>query len=313
MNPVLPVESIEFGEAAQRAFARLGGVDAARRAEADPPERARAVARVLDELGADELDPREDLSVATAAAELCRMAGRVVLPYPVVAVLLRQPDGTPFAVVGCDRGRVDHADLFDAWTVARIDGTGHAARRAGKSLAARLGPFVGDLAVEPASSRSMPGDVLLALTLGAWQILGALERALELAIEHVSGRVQFGQPIAAFQAVQFQLADAALGVDGLRELSRFTLWRLLTAPEAGTPDVLALRVHALDTAKAVLRTTQQLHGASGVCDEYDISVICRHLQPALRLPFGAEHTVSLLVDAISTSGFSGLFAHGAHQ
>ena len=60
--------------------------------------------------------------------------------------------------------------------------------------------------------------------------------------------------------------------------------------------MLALRVHAIDIARAVLRTCQQLHGAAGVCDEYDISVLTRHIQPALRLPFGAERTAAELAD-----------------
>ncbi len=75
-------------------------------------------------------------------------------------------------------------------------------------------------------------------------------------------------------------------------------------------DVLALRVHALDVARAVLRTCQQLHGAAGVCDEYDISVLTRHVQPALRLPCSAERTAEALALAIERDGFDGLFAHG---
>lgn len=309
MNPTLPAEAVAFGESAQRAFEKLGAVDAARRAEADPAERT-AVGASLAALGADDLDPREDLDVAAAAAELCRVAGRVVLPYPVVAVLLSQPDGTPFSVVGSDRGRVGHADLFPEWTVARIDGTTRHATGPAARLGTRLGPFVGDLSIGGPEGAPNPADVALALTLGAWQVLGAVERALELAIEHVSGRIQFGQPISAFQAVQFQLADAALGVDGLRELCRFTLWRLAADPAGAPADALALRVHAIDVARSVLRTTQQLHGASGVCEEYDISVICRHVQPLLRLPFGAEATLSALVDAIDATGFESLFPHG---
>ena len=309
MNPTLPAEAVAFGESAKGAFEKLGGVDAARRAEADPAGRT-AVGVALAALGADELDPREDLDVAAAAAELCRVAGRVVLPYPVVAVLLRQPDGSPFSVVGSDRGRVSHADLFPEWTVALIDGTVCRATGPATRLGTRLGPFVGDLTIGDLAGAPNPADVALALTLGAWQVLGGVERALELAIEHVSGRIQFGQPISAFQAVQFQLADAALGVDGLRELCRFTLWRLAADPAGAPADALALRVHAIDVARSVLRTTQQLHGASGVCEEYDISVICRHIQPLLRLPFGAEATLSALVDAIATTGFESLFPHG---
>ena len=74
--------------------------------------------------------------------------------------------------------------------------------------------------------------------------------------------------------------------------------------------MLALRLHALDVARAVLRTCQQLHGAAGVCDEYDISVLTRMVQPALRLPWSAERTAAELAAAIQRDGFDGLFAHG---
>ncbi len=65
----------------------------------------------------------------------------------------------------------------------------------------------------------------------------------------------------------------------------------------------------------MLRSTQQLHGAPGVCDEYDISIIVRHLQPALRLPCGAESTAEHLAGAVAHHGFAGLFDHGGsvHQ
>ena len=116
--------------------------------------------------------------------------------------------------------------------------------------------------------------------------------------------------IASFQAVQFQLADAAVAVAGLRELAHYTLWRVAVDPAGAFADVMALRVHALDVARAVLRTCQQLHGAAGVCDEYDISVLTRMVQPALRLPWSAERTATELAAAIQRDGFDGLFDHG---
>ena len=94
----------------------------------------------------------------------------------------------------------------------------------------------------------------------SWRILGTTERSLELAIDHVGERVQFGQPLSAFQAVQFQLADAAVGTDGLRELCHFTLWRLFADPDAGLADALALRLHAVDTARAVDLIGRALRG-----------------------------------------------------
>ena len=331
MNPTLPAPAVEFGLAAQKAFLALGALDAARRAELEPGSRSDAAA-ALDALGVAEMDPRSDLETAAAAAELCRAAGRVALPYPVVPVLLaeRSAGAVPLGLVADRAGntpgggpKVDHGDLFPEWELTTMSGPLGRAGPAGPRLATRLGPFVTPMAAPTAPSGNSSGTsagtsagfsgtgaARLHLTLTAWQVLGCVERALELAVEHVTGRVQFGQPLASFQAVQFQLADATVGVDGLRELCGFTLWRLFTDARASLPDALALRLHALDVGRTVLRTCQQLHGAAGLCDEYDISVLCRHVQPALRLPFGVEETVDALARAVSADGFEGLFPHG---
>jgi hypothetical protein len=309
VNPVLPDEAIEYRAAAAKAFAAVGGVDVARRAEDEPAIRGSEVAGALRALGTDDLDPRSDADALAAAAALCEAAGRVALPYPVAGALVRDAAGRPFAVVPDRAVRVDHADLFDEWRVAALDGPSGIATPVGDRLGTRLGPFVGDLQLTTREPHD-PGDLQLHLALTGWQVLGTVDRAVELAVDHVNGRIQFGKPIASFQSVQFQLADAAVAVAGLRELACFTLWRLDAAPGRALADALALRLHAVDVARAVLRTCQQLHGAAGVCDEYDISVLTRMVQPALRLPWSAERTAALLAGAIQGEGFDGLFEHG---
>jgi hypothetical protein len=315
VNPLLPDEAVEFGAAASKAFASLGAVDAARHAEDEPSSRSGDVAGALQALGIDELDPRDDGDSLAAAAALCEAAGQVALPYPVASVLLTDADGRPFATVPDGTARVDHGDLFPEWVVAPITGPAAIAKPATGPLQTRLGPFVTDLVPEGfAAGRTTTGgtdrDVLLHVTLTAASVLGTCDRAVGLTVEHVNGRIQFGKPISAFQAVQFQLADCAVAVVGLRELTHFTLWRLDAQGATALADVLALRVHALDVARAVLRTCQQLHGAAGVCDEYDISVLTRLVQPALRLPWSAERTATELAAAIQRDGFEGLFPHG---
>jgi hypothetical protein len=231
-------------------------------------------------------------------------------------VLLADEDRRPFAPVPDRAARVDHGDLFPEWVVAPLAGPAALASPGGPRLGTRLGPFVADLdAGSSAPNRHRIGAdtdsaVLHHLALTAFSILGSADRAVELTVEHVNGRIQFGKPISSFQAVQFQLADGAVAVAGLRELAAFTLWRLDTEPGSSLADVLALRVHALDVARAVLRTCQQLHGAAGVCDEYDVSVLTRMVQPALRLPFSAERTAAELAATIQVAGFEGLFPHG---
>lgn len=310
MNPVLPDDAIEFGETARKAFTALGDVDVAREAEENPAKRAE-VGDTLRALGIDELDPRDDADVFAAAAALAEAAGGHALPYPVVGAIL-QRDGVPFALVPDDRVRIDHGDLYDTWNVSTIDGSNGTATNAGTGFGSRLGPFVTDLTRgELASVTHDAGvDTRYSLVLTGFQILGAADRAVELAADHVTNRIQFGKPISSFQAVQFMLADAAVAVAGLRELAHFTLWRVATDLIPSGVDALALRLHAIDTARAVLRTCQQLHGAAGVCDEYDISVITRHIQPALRLPFGAERTAAEMNTAVQAMGFAGLFEHG---
>jgi acyl-CoA dehydrogenase len=311
MNPALPETAIDFGAAAERAFTDVGGVDLARRAEAEPDLRARVVAPLLDQLGALDLSMADDLDTALAGGELCRVAGRCALPYPVIAILASGThDRLPAALVDPVVPRADHGDLFPRWRLAAIDGAVREGRPDGPPLGTELGPFVVDMAAS-ATDDLEPVDVPMLLTLTAWQTLGTLERALELAVEHVNTRHQFGGPLARFQAVQFQIADATVAVQSLRELAHFTLWRLWVAPLDRLVDALALRAQALESAQAVLRTCHQLHGAVGFCDEHDLSILSRHAQPLLRLAAGLEATTEQLMAAVDHTGFDSLFDAGA--
>lgn len=311
MNLDLPDVAVDFGDSASRAFRAAGGVELARRAEADPSLRAAEVTPLLDELGAFDLRLGNDVETDLAAGELCRVAGRVALPYPLAAVLA-STDGAerPLALITAELPRVDHGDQFTAWRVATVDGacTWEAAPAA-EPLAGRLGPFVTDMQLT--SDDLGPSDVSGALTLDAWRLLGAVEQALELVVAHVTTRQQFGGPLSALQSVQFQVADVAVAVQSLRELARFTTWRLSVPAPDHLVDALALRVHALETSAAVLRACHQLHGAIGLCQEHDLSILTRHAQPALRSPAGLEATTEHLIQAIATCGFGSLFDAGA--
>lgn len=317
MNPHLGADAMEFGEVAARAFADAGGADLARRVEADHSLRTSTVAPLVDQLGVQDLDPASDVDDAEAAAVVCRAAGAVALPYPIVPALLghlalrsrRNEPRDPGR--GASSSRVDHAHALDEWRVSTIDGDAQVGRPSGDPLASKLGPFVGD--VELADGVGVtPVEIALHLTLTSFVIAGGLRRTVDLATAHVVDRVQFDKPLSSFQAVQFQLADAHVAVTGVDELAQFALWRCHKDASAAIVDALAARLGAVDAARTVLRITQQLHGASGMCDEYDVSIIARHLQPALRLPFGAESTAAHVADAVERLGFDGLFAHGGH-
>lgn len=306
MNLELPDVAIEVGATAARAFADAGGVDLARRAEADPSVRTTVIAPLLADLGVFDLTMGGDPDVDLAAGELCRVAGRVALPYPLAAVLA-SPDSVdrPLALADPHLPRTDHGDLFSSWLAASLDGHAWEASPAADRLSTKLGPFVTDLRL---GAEVDAVDIGAALVLGAWYLAGVAERALELAVEHVSSRQQFGHALAGFQSVQFQVADVAVAVQSLRELARYTMWTMsLPAPDH-LVDALALRVQSLETTTQVLRACTQLHGAIGLCDEHDLSILTRHSQPMLRQPCGLEATTERLVAAITDHGFDSLFS-----
>ncbi len=151
-------------------------------------------------------------------------------------------------------------------------------------------------------------DVALALVLPCWTLLGMLDRALELTIAHVRLRQQFGQPLSAFQSVQFQLTDGEVERAGLEMLAKYTLWSVGEGRPEALDDALALRMAALEAAEVVFRVTHQLHGAVGFCDETTLSWLSRYSQPLRRLPLGLSATRDLLTSRIDRHGLVGLYS-----
>ncbi|OBR99045.1 MAG: acyl-CoA dehydrogenase [Mycobacterium sp.] len=306
MNTELPQDVTDFAAVAVKRLARLGGPPAALHAETDDSVRC-AAGDALGELGAFDLDIRSGSDDLLAAAVLCQAAGATALPYPLVEELLTV-DGARLSLVNPQAPRIDHGDLPGRWLAADIDGTRYQARPAART-AAKLGPFLVPATLSAPEGTVSATDVNLHLVLGSWRILGAVQQALDIATGHVQARVQFGKPLADFQAVRFAIADAAVLVRGLHELAKYTLSRPKSVPaRILSADALVLRLKAADTARQVLRTAHQLLGALGFCDESDISVLDRHTQPLIRLPLSAEALALRLIPDVADGSFETLFS-----
>ncbi|WIM89558.1 acyl-CoA dehydrogenase family protein [Candidatus Mycobacterium wuenschmannii] len=305
MKTALPEDIAEFGAVAAKRLARFGGPQAALQAETDEALRAEARTALTD-LGAFDLDVRSSDEDLLAAAVLCHAAGATALPYPLVEDLLAV-DGARLALVNPSAPRIDHGDLPGDWLASDLDGIRYRVQPASRSEA-KLGPFL--VPATLSEDRSVPSaDVDLHLNLGSWRILGAVQQAYDIARQHVSDRVQFGKPLAEFQAVRFTVADASVAVRGLSELAKYTISRMESAPaQVRSADALVLRLKATETARQMFRTAHQLLGALGFCDESDISVLDRHTQPLIRLPLGAEGLAMRLLPAVRGGGLETLFS-----
>jgi len=306
MKTALPEDIAEFSAVATKRLVRFGGPQAALQAETD--DRLRQDARTaLSDLGAFDLDVRSSSEDLLAAAVLCQAAGATALPYPLVEELLAI-DGARLALVNPEAPRVDHGDLAGDWVAADLDGTRYRVQPSSRT-AAKLGPFLVPATLGPPDGTVPAADVDLHLTLGSWRIVGAVQQCLEITRQHVVARMQFGKPLADFQAVRFTVADAAVAARGLHELAKYTISRVESVPaQVRSADALILRLKAGETARLVLRTAHQLLGALGFCDESDVSVLDRHTQPLIRLPVSTEVLAMRLLPGIRDGGFETLFS-----
>jgi acyl-CoA dehydrogenase len=306
MNTALPEDITEFAAVAAKRFARFGGPQAALRAETEEHLRDDAGSALAD-LGAFDLDVRSCADDLLAAAVLCQAAGAAALPYPLAEELLAI-DGARLALVNPEAPRIDHGDLAGEWIAADLDGTRYHVQPSSRT-SAKLGPFLVPANLTGPDGTVPAADVDKHLTLGSWRILGALQQALEITRLHVTARMQFGKPLAEFQAVRFTIADASVAVRGLFELAKFTISRPeSTAARLRSADALVLRLKAVDTARQVLRTAHQLLGALGFCDESDVSVLDRHTQPLIRLPVSSEMLALRLIPDIGSGHLETLFS-----
>ena len=265
----------------------------------------RSTGPVLNELGAWELDPRTDADGLEAAAALCRSAGYWALPYPVAERLARPVDldVDGMVLVADNRPAGAIGGLESRWAAVTFDGVRSAV--VGRGL---TGPaFVTNLELSEAD-RNGAGDVAVGLVLPCWTLLGMLDRAVELTIAHVRLRKQFGQPLSAFQGVQFQLTDAEVERSGLDILAKYALWSIATSRPEAVEDALALRMSAIEAAEVVFRVCHQLHGAVGFCDETTLSWLSRYSQPLRRLPLGLSATRDELTRRAGSAGLTGLYA-----
>ncbi|MBA2349288.1 MAG: acyl-CoA dehydrogenase family protein [Solirubrobacterales bacterium] len=128
----------------------------------------------------------------------------------------------------------------------------------------------------------------------AAELVGNMDTMLELTLEHLGQRRQFGRPIGAFQALQHRAVDAWIQ----RELADAALEaavRTLSEPskddrarDAAASSAKAAAAHA---AGILVKAAVQLHGAIGYTDEYEVGLyVNRALTLAPYLGNADEHT-----------------------
>jgi hypothetical protein len=124
--------------------------------------------------------------------------------------------------------------------------------------------------------------------------IGGARACLEAARDHVGIRKQFGKPLAAFQALQFKLADMATDLEASRLLVRQAADAVdRRAPDATMRAAMAKRF-ATDACFAIVDEALQLHGGYGYIRDYPIERVFRDLR-VHRILEGTNEIMRLIV------------------
>jgi short/branched chain acyl-CoA dehydrogenase len=123
--------------------------------------------------------------------------------------------------------------------------------------------------------------------------VGLAQGAYELAFAYAKERKQFGQPIASFQTIQFQLADMATEIEAGRQL----VYRAAWLKDAGRPFALAAAQAKLFTgllSNRAVNSALQIHGGYGFMEEFAISRLYRD-QKILEIGEGTNEVQRMVI------------------
>ncbi|MGM7635745.1 acyl-CoA dehydrogenase [Bacillus sp. Hm123] len=112
--------------------------------------------------------------------------------------------------------------------------------------------------------------------------VGIAQAAFEKALQYSKERVQFGQSISKFQAIQFKLADMATEIELARTLVHKAAWLKDQGKPFGKEAAMA-KLFASETSFRASNQAIQIHGGYGYMREYDVE---RYLRDAKLLEIG---------------------------
>ncbi|HEX3410975.1 MAG TPA: acyl-CoA dehydrogenase family protein, partial [Stellaceae bacterium] len=209
-------------------------------------------------------------------------------------------------------GRAAAAVVLIAGNTLLVVPQGGATFIPGKNLAGEPRDHLG--AVEPGGrSAPLPDaiDLRLVQRFGALfraaQMAGAMEAALALSTRYANDRVQFGRPVAKFQAIQQQLALLAEQAAAASVAVESAAIAVAANRPSSALAVAAAKIRAGEAAGKVAEIAHQVHGAIGFTHEHSLHSLTRRLW-SWRDEFGTEtHWSHELGRAVMAAGADALW------
>lgn len=156
-------------------------------------------------------------------------------------------------------------------------------------------------AEEIGSNANLPRAFDIATAALSAEMVGGMQRTLDITVEYAKTRKQFGKPIGIFQAVQHQCADMYLETESARSAVYYAGWALEeNAADAATAVSIA-KMYCSDAARTVGNRGIQIHGGMGFTWENDLHLHYRRAK-ASETSFGdatfhRERIASMVIDS----------------
>lgn len=137
------------------------------------------------------------------------------------------------------------------------------------------------------------------------EMVGGMQRTLEITIQYAKTRKQFGKPIGSFQAVQHQCADMYLETESSRSAAYYTAWALEENTADAPVAVSIAKMYASDAGRNVGNRGIQVHGGMGFTWENDLHLYYRRAKASETMLGDAGHhrerIARLVIDAGSAT------------
>lgn len=267
--------------------------------ELTEPDQAVELAIVLEELGRA-TDPTPYLATMTQFAPLAPAAVEPGLSgTAVLAGVTARPADGGWLLAGAARHVLDgdRADRFAVVTEAGVFVVPAAEVVATRSSVLDPVLHVAEVSfpqvrvTEAQRSDASPARAHhLALTGMALTMVGACQRILDLTLDHVRSRNQFGAPIGSFQAVQHKAADMHVAIERARALAYFAALTIAADDPRRREAASMAKAAAGECQSLVFRNGYQLFGAMGYTWENDLQFALKRAKAGeLMLGGAAEH------------------------
>ncbi len=116
-------------------------------------------------------------------------------------------------------------------------------------------------------------------------LVGLSNMAFEITLNYTKERVQFGQPIASFQAMQHKAADSATDIETSRLVTYKAAWAATEREPDADQQAHIAKAWVSDASRRVLANCQQMHGGIGFTKDYKIQLYFRR-QKAAEMAWG---------------------------